>query len=188
LLKPKTGGDYEFVRQGKAVGGEDVYTAFFNGATGTAYFTQSAFSSTTDSTQRTVIHELAHAWDEPRENSFVTRFRALSGWTDKSPAANELDRYELNDSKDFWYLKNAGFVSGYAKTNPREDFAKTVEAYFAVKFGLRHGFKIDDTTASKLQLIEDWVDDLSTSTSSVVGNPRQLTYRPTGRVFGGWGR
>ena len=65
----------------------------------------------------TVVHELAHNFDEPSENETVDDFRGISGW-----------RVRFGD----WTYSNAsaGFAAEYGKTNAYEDFATAFEVYF----------------------------------------------------------
>lgn len=161
LLMTPSGGAYLFVRQGKLLSGS-AFSGLHSGST--IYLTENAFDGSTDSTQRTVFHEIGHSWDLPGKKTFAAQFRALSGWTNQQPSADVIDDYvkAVDRDEDWWYLKSAGFVSNYAMSNPREDFAETVEAFFAEDSGLDHNFTIDSTTQPKLDVVENWLASIAT--------------------------
>jgi len=67
-------------------------------------------------------NDLGAKLDQHRKDKSVNAFVKQSGFNYRWA------RY--GKAKEYWrYLANAGFVSQYARTNPREDFAETFEAY-----------------------------------------------------------
>ena len=101
----------------------------FNKNDGRIYYNQGTFGSDKD-VASTVIHELAHNWDN--ENANYTQWKALSGWVSGSnPNANQT----LSQDESWVYNSTAEFARSYGRTNPREDFATTFEAYYALKSG-----------------------------------------------------
>jgi Ca2+-binding RTX toxin-like protein len=93
-------------------------------------------------TESVIVHEVAHMWDSPDENSYtlggqnvVTHFRSLSGWRDDlgEGAAGDTQvagghTYVKALSGEWWYRQDALFVSSYARKAPTEDFCETVAA------------------------------------------------------------
>lgn len=75
-------------------------------------------------TQRRVLaHEFAHYVGRTTHSDLSEKWTKIGGW--------EKIVMEINDKVDAWWesSKPNGFVSEYAKTNPIEDFAESVNAY-----------------------------------------------------------
>jgi hypothetical protein len=107
-----------------------VSFAGFNTNDGRVFFNGLTFDGSTYDVASTVIHELAHNWDN--ENSKFTQWKALSGWVNKStPGTNQT----LSKDKKWVYTTGTEFARDYGKTNPYEDFSTTFEAYYALKMG-----------------------------------------------------
>ncbi len=79
------------------------------------------------------IHEVGHFWDgrdtgSPANNQAISTFQQFGGWVSNPTEAQKVGRTE--GIFGWWYLNNASFPSDYAKTNPYEDFAESMKAYF----------------------------------------------------------
>lgn len=129
LLKRANGDNQVFYRAGAQIGS--------SGGSFSAAAWNSGGSVTFASVNRgTLIHEMGHNWDEEYNAS---GWRAQSGWTHNIfwgifgiPSGYTRG----GDSSGNWYhSSSAGFVSGYARTNPNEDFAETFEAFFTNRAG-----------------------------------------------------
>jgi Ca2+-binding RTX toxin-like protein len=87
-----------------------------------------------------VIHEIGHNWDEQETNSKINAFRDLSGW--RTSAASG---YVQSTDKQWYHRSNAEFYEDYGRTNPREDYATTFEAYVLYNSG-----KVSYSSVSKI--------------------------------------
>jgi hypothetical protein len=84
----------------------------------------------------TVVHEIAHNWDEPQDNPFVTQFRNISNWR-RSAAATHT---QSGDGNWFWQTSTQNtFARAYGRWNPFEDWATTWEAVYARDRGSNPG-------------------------------------------------
>ena len=102
----------------------------FNRGNGNIWFGDGAFTSAFEVAE-TTIHELAHNWDD--ENGKYTEWKSLSGWRQTNrPNANET----LSRDGNWVYSSTAEFFRDYGRTNPKEDFATSFEAYYRLKLGL----------------------------------------------------
>jgi hypothetical protein len=111
----------------------------------------------------TIIHEIGHNWDEPNENSFITRFRDLSGWRDASILyLNDDDKqpsldgkWLYNDTASFagHFVTHSGALTEYGRTDPFEDFATCFAAV------LRDTFSCPD---DKRGLINEFLNSITT--------------------------
>jgi Ca2+-binding RTX toxin-like protein len=85
--------------------------------------------SETASRISTLVHEIAHNWDEEAPTSLRNAFRAESGWTSRNPHSSS---YVRSGDRDWWHHRNANFARDYGKTNPREDFATSFQVYYRI--------------------------------------------------------
>jgi hypothetical protein len=136
LLKRSNGDNQVFYRAGAQIassGGSFSAAAWNSG--GSVTFANGSFFSDF-SARDTLIHEMGHNWDEEYN---AAGWRAQSGWT-WSPIWNAFGApvgfTQAGDASGNWfYLSGAGFVSGYARTNPNEDFAESFAAFFTNRAG-----------------------------------------------------
>ena len=64
-----------------------------------------------------IVHEIGHNWDTLAENAGIKAFFDLSVWRER---------------RGVWtYDPNAQFARDYARTNPYEDFAVSLEVYYS---------------------------------------------------------
>jgi hypothetical protein len=84
---------------------------------------------------RTVYHEIGHNWEDTSDNKLWGAFTGLSGWSygASSPNLNLYTQAPETDSS-WWFKKGTAFVRDYSRTNPWEDWATSVEAYFSQTF------------------------------------------------------
>jgi hypothetical protein len=79
-------------------------------------------------------HEIGHNWDLPWVNPWWAKghdFHALSGWDGRVPPdAPAPAGKRVSDDGLWFYADDAGFVTDYARTNPREDFAESLLGWF----------------------------------------------------------
>ncbi|MFO0876416.1 MAG: calcium-binding protein [Gemmataceae bacterium] len=92
------------------------------------------FNNTVYTVSDTIIHEIGHNWDN--ENARWATWQSLSGWRDlpvTSPVPTDYTRARnlSNVAQPYIYLSTATFSNVYGRTNPREDFATCLQAYFA---------------------------------------------------------
>jgi hypothetical protein len=83
---------------------------------------------------RTVYHEIGHNWEDPSDNKYWNAFTSLSGWFNGAkPPAQTASLYTQapETDSDWWFKKGSAFVRDYSRTNPWEDWATSVEAYFS---------------------------------------------------------
>ncbi|MBI1833039.1 MAG: hypothetical protein HYR84_16485 [Planctomycetes bacterium] len=83
---------------------------------------------------RSVYHEIAHNWEDPGVNKSWDAFTNLSGWANgKKPPGNDTLLYMQapETDSDWWFKKGSAFTRDYGRTNPWEDWATSVEAYFS---------------------------------------------------------
>ena len=129
LLKRSNGDNQVFFRAGAQIAS--------SGGTFSAGAWNSGGSVTFVQVNRaTLIHEMGHNWDEEFD---AGGWRAQSGWTYQPlwgifgvPAGYTRGS---DSSGNWYYLNSATFVSGYARTNPNEDFAEHFEAFFTNRAG-----------------------------------------------------
>jgi hypothetical protein len=109
-----------------------------------------------------VFHEIAHNWDEPSENGFVPAFRELSGWDDDEGKAGQ-PGYLLSRDGNWVYSSDALFVSEYATTNPKEDFAEHFAIFWMLESKVEYAtyLPIAGLAPLKIAVIGAFVDDLS---------------------------
>jgi hypothetical protein len=114
-----------------------------------------------------ILHEVGHNWEN--ESPIWDEFKDLSGWTRDKPAGwTEADQSVFTRVRKYgetwWYLTDADFASGYAKTHPLDDFAESFSAYFLWRAGLPW-YTTDGVGAAdipeKYELIDGWVRSLS---------------------------
>ena len=115
-------------------------TLAINTGTGRIDVADLAFNEPTLDAHETVIHELAHNWDEPDENPSFGEFNEISHW--RRPTG------------EWEYDESVAFAREYGKTNPVEDFATSVEVYFSKS-------KPASEWQVKWDYVDRWLDSLS---------------------------
>jgi hypothetical protein len=81
---------------------------------------------------RSVYHEIGHNWEDPSDNKYWNTFTGLSGWTYAPTSPNPtLFTQAAETDTDWWFKKGTAFARDYGRTNPWEDWATSVEAYFS---------------------------------------------------------
>jgi hypothetical protein len=83
---------------------------------------------------RSVYHEIAHNWEDAGVNKFWDSFTNLSGWTyGNTPpkSVKALYTQSAETETNWWYKTGTPFARDYGRTNPWEDWAVSVEAYFS---------------------------------------------------------
>lgn len=145
-----------------------------------------------------VVHEVAHNWDDPSEaGAAVDAFRKISGWIPGMEPIGSVTNvyYVLTKSSlgnDWWqYLRSADerFVDNYAKSNPYEDWAETVEKYFLDYDG---GVSATPPYQEKLDVVAAWLDSFRGASPTLDGQydgarfSEPLTSISRLRRFGEW--
>ena len=145
----KVGGDLYFRRLGAKSGGGG--TPAWSNTIDTTTYTEATFDKGDPVTKVTVAHEvLGHNYDSPTTNPFATAFQAISGWTQAVPTSSISfaewtavnPGWVKSDTSPFdgWYFnpgnntKQTLFARDYGANSPFEDFATTVEAWYASEF------------------------------------------------------
>jgi hypothetical protein len=113
-----------------------------NNGSGRIHVFDAVFAAGTGQVKVTVMHEIAHNWDEeqailtaPGEaTGMVDRWLSHSGWVNVRPDPFSLGQYEAAlDSNGkptgWWYLNTAVFARDYGKSYPVEDWATAWESY-----------------------------------------------------------
>ena len=118
--------------------GED--TLAINSGTGRIDISNLAFTEPTLEPHVTMIHELAHNWDDPDENPTFGEFNEISHWR--------------RVGSEWEYDTTVPFAREYGKTNPVEDFATSVEVYFSKS-------KPAEEWQVKWDYVDRWLDSLS---------------------------
>lgn len=109
-----------------------------------------------------VFHEIGHNWDTPEENGFVPGFRDISGWAPNLGTQPPLG-YVVSRDGDWWYLEDSSFVSEYATTNPKEDFAEHFGVFWMLESGVADEFyqPLASQAPFKIAYMGAFVDDMS---------------------------
>ncbi len=142
LLYRADGAEPTLYRLGDA---SNSYIAF-NDSVGDTHYSNQSFEDSTGtaseaSTYEVVFHEFGHNWDTREEASnilgvygeaIVQIFRDASDWTQ---SLSDTSGYTQSGDKKWWYESGTNFVSSYARTNPKEDFAESFSAYFMDELG-----------------------------------------------------
>lgn len=142
LLYRADGSEPTLYRLGDA---SNSYIAF-NDSVGDTHYSNQSFEDSTGtaseaSTHEVVFHEFGHNWDTRDEASnilgvygeaIVQIFRNASGWTQ---SLSDTSGYTKSRDNKWWYESGTDFVSWYARTNPKEDFAESFSAYFMDELG-----------------------------------------------------
>jgi Ca2+-binding RTX toxin-like protein len=133
LLERNDGSALNYSRAGAQIASDGGYfsAAAWNSG-GNITFADGSFSSGDSFVREVVLHETGHNWDEEFD---AAGWRSRSGWTQVDQRSNPNYVQGLDASGTWWHLSSAQFVSGYAQTNPNEDFAETFAAYFANRAG-----------------------------------------------------
>jgi|GEM_PF-7094993 len=120
LLRRHNGNELTFIR----VGAPDVptKTAAWNKGSHEVTLTDLVFDTDDPKIHHIVFHEIAHNWDTKRENDFFEDFRHIS-WNQ-----NLLLNWVLDENTE-------GFVTDYAMTEPKEDWAEHFAAFLMQENG-----------------------------------------------------
>ncbi len=178
LLESQSGGVLRFVRMNRGSTSNTLAANFNDGER--LEFYSSVFrsfrkaSEVADRTVRialTTVHELAHNWDQP-DNQDFQYWLSLSGWRNSDPGSSATDfspasgnsKKETPKSDYWWYRNSASFARDYGRTNPREDFATSWEAYFKE----RPWYAVNDTQFASAN--PEGLATLSTAKSSYLDN------------------
>lgn len=135
----------------------------WNGDTGVITITQLGLDQVDGDLAHTVIHEIGHNWDEADENSSIGQFRSISGWLPRfSSAMPTPPGYAVSGDGDWFHKADAKFTRGYAKTNPKEDFADSFAAFWLHKAGIESGkLALDfNDLPQKMAYMQDFVNTL----------------------------
>jgi hypothetical protein len=117
--------------------------------------------------QETVVHELAHNWDE--ESPVWNDWLKESGWTPTAPAAAQAAQFTDSGDGRWWYANSANDTfyralanpkDTYSTFNPKEDWSTSWEAYRLNKLG-RLAPAIAKAMARKFAIIDRFVQNLS---------------------------
>ncbi|MHB8957798.1 MAG: calcium-binding protein, partial [Pirellulaceae bacterium] len=129
LLRYANTDGMSYVRQGSRIVGSSFRRAGgWNNGDGTQAFTDHGIVGV----DRTVVHEVAHNWDDPAETPLAATFRTVSDWR-TTPA---LTHTMSQDGKWYWRTSTANtFAREYGTYNPFEDWATTWEAAYARDIG-----------------------------------------------------
>jgi len=118
----------------------------------------------------TIVHEIAHNWDQNWDNLF---FPLLSGWeiwnlTDNPTIKSGFQQAAFFGALQSWvgsdgetycwiYKKGTEFANTYGRTDPREDFATCLEAFYSLT---KPGSKAYPAVMwqSKWNYIRDWLN------------------------------
>ena len=112
----------------------------------------SARDAADDFIHHVVFHEVGHNWDD--ENADWGDFKDISGWS--KPLFGAWNYEPTADAHE-------GFVTDYATTHPREDFAETFAATFMFEIGESvPGARVSsmDEVPEKRDFMEDFLDSL----------------------------
>jgi hypothetical protein len=122
-------------------------------------FFDETFDGTDDAVRGTIFHEFGHNWDNEYDGA---GWQALSGWVNSNTSPGPEWTQGGDDGGNWWYLTEHqnDFVSGYARTNPNEDFASSFASYFMGVGGWDTSPAIDDIPAKK-NFIDQMIGDLS---------------------------
>lgn len=136
LLKTASGGQISFLRQGSQTSDNSFQVGGWNNGVDIV-LTDRTFSSD-DRVYRVSIHEIAHNWED--ENPGWDAWKAISGWTTEDKSGDPNYTQGLNASQTWYHLADAGFAREYGRTNPKEDFATSMAAYFVAESGRTYEF------------------------------------------------
>ncbi|WP_165440609.1 calcium-binding protein [Rubripirellula amarantea] len=111
----------------------------------------------------TVIHELAHNFDEQDENIFVNVFRAAGSWTTRFRWQSTAGLTQADDDRwSNWYFNSGeedAFAREYGTMNPLEDFATSVTAKILSDNGMDYFGESPDSVQTRMQERFDVLDD-----------------------------
>ncbi len=133
-----------------------------NNDAGVIRFANPAFENATPAWY-ILIHEIGHNWDSVQENRAANAFSILSGWIENPSRREQIHRIQGEDDdrttpgnqNRWWYKNGSNFVSRYARTNPKEDFAETLVATFLTS----SRYKPLDAPA-KVNAVNAWLDSM----------------------------
>jgi len=132
LLKMPNGSPLTFRRQGHSADPNSLLLGW-NTLDGNITLLDHAFQDTAW-LHRSVYHEVAHNWEDITTNKYWNQFTDLSGWAyGNAPPAKDMASYTRAAETDdgFWFKKGATFARDYGRSDPWEDWAVSVEAYFS---------------------------------------------------------
>ena len=132
LLQRSNGDNQIFFRAGAQIASSGgTFTAAAWNSGGSVTFANGTFNSDF-SARDTMLHEMGHNWDTEFN---AAGWRAQSGWVNSATSPGAGFTQGGDASGTWWYQSTAGFVSGYARTNPNEDFAEHFAAFFTNRAG-----------------------------------------------------
>jgi hypothetical protein len=132
LLKMPDGSQLTFRRQGHASDPNSLLLGW-NTLDGNITLLDFAFEDTAW-LHRSVYHEISHNWEDRSDNKYWNTFTGLSGWySGAHPPRTGFALYTQapETDPDWWFKKGSAFTRDYGRTNPWEDWAVSVEAYFS---------------------------------------------------------
>lgn len=157
LLKKSDRSAITFTRLGAQTGSSGgTFTAGAWNSNGQIYMPNAAGFGFDDGVRVTVLHEVGHNWDTEFNGA---GWRVLSGWTQSNMSTNP--SFVAGTGNDgWWYLRGTGFASGYATTNPFEDFSESFAANMMQRAGRPSGLAV---VATKNAFINNMVTTLAAS-------------------------
>lgn len=126
LLKTASGGQLTFVRQAT---GSRTGEAGNNEENGRINLMDLAFNNATISLSQSVVHEIAHNWDDeiytaPANAQLNNEFTRISGWRGTGGSGR------TQGSAGWYYTTGTKFARDYGSTDVYEDIATVWESYF----------------------------------------------------------
>lgn len=162
MLQLQNGGELTFLRVKSLGSNPKLIVLADNNSKGRIRMADPSFKKF-NTCRETVIHELGHNWD--KENSNWQGFLDLSGWMARPELAlpdGYLLAYSLDNVPQPWiYLSGTTFAKPYAHTNPFEDFASSLEIYYALAIG-DSSANAASNWQSKWDFIDTFLDNLAT--------------------------
>ncbi len=117
----------------------------------------------------TVIHEIAHNFDQQSENPFIDDFRDAATWRIRRWYHSKNGYTQAEDAAwDNWYYQTSTadtFAREYGKTNPLEDFATSMTAKIMTDNGRNYAGENPDQVSQRMADRFDVIDDFFASLS-----------------------
>jgi Ca2+-binding RTX toxin-like protein len=160
LLERLDGTQLTFWRAGAVteVSGGSFVAAAWNCNDGNIFFADGTFAGSF-SAPEIMLHEIAHNFDDEWD---AFGWESLSGWTTTDQSQSFRHFMGFDATTAWWYGLDARFVSGYAMTNPCEDFAESFAAYFTSRAGWPSStFVPIEQISGKYQFIDNMIGALS---------------------------
>ena len=135
VLKQATGGELTIQRVATIGSNPGVTTLGDNDNAGHIRITTAGLAGSGQAIAANIIHEVGHDWDN--EGPLWTQWMAIGGWRDLAtnqavPAGYTRATNLSGAATAFVYKTGSQFArpDGYGKTNPREDFASSLETFY----------------------------------------------------------